>query len=90
MESATKEQISKLVASQRQYFKSGETFDINFRINQLKKLKQMVIDNEEAMTKAMYEDLGRHYVEAYLVKDDICVGKSEPFVVNIVNGAIVL
>ena len=65
MESATKEQISKLVASQRQYFKSGETFDINFRINQLKKLKQMVIDNEEAMTKAMYEDLGRHYVEAY-------------------------
>ena len=55
MESATKEQISKLVASQRQYFKSGETFDINFRINQLKKLKQMVIDNEEAMNQYMAE-----------------------------------
>lgn len=34
--------------------------------------------------------LGKHYVEAYLVKDDMCVGKSEPFVVNIVNGAYIL
>lgn len=34
--------------------------------------------------------LGKHYVEAYLVKDNVCVGKSEPFVVNIVNGAFIL
>lgn len=34
--------------------------------------------------------LGKHYVEAFLVKDDICVGKSEPFIVNIVNGAYIL
>ena len=34
--------------------------------------------------------LGKHYVEAFLVKDNICVGKSEPFIVNIVNGAYVL
>ena len=34
--------------------------------------------------------VGKHYVEAFLVKDNTCVGKSEPFVVNIVRGALVL
>lgn len=29
---------------------------------------------------------GRHYVEAYLVKDGICYGKSKPFEVNIIDG----
>ena len=29
--------------------------------------------------------IGKHYVEAYLVKNGICYGKSEPFVVNIVQ-----
>ena len=32
---------------------------------------------------------GMHYVEAFLVKDGICVGRSNPFMVNIVRGAIV-
>jgi hypothetical protein len=30
--------------------------------------------------------LGRHYVEAYLVKNYICYGKSNPFEVNITKG----
>ena len=29
---------------------------------------------------------GRHYVEAYLIKQGICYGKSSPFEVNIVDG----
>lgn len=29
---------------------------------------------------------GRHYVEAYLVKNDICYGRSKPFEVNIIDG----
>ena len=34
--------------------------------------------------------IGNHYVEAFLVKNNICYGKSEPFVVSIVNGAYVI
>ena len=30
--------------------------------------------------------VGRHYVEAYIVKNDICYGKSKPFEVNIIDG----
>lgn len=29
---------------------------------------------------------GRHYVEAFLIKDGLCYGKSDPFEVNIVEG----
>lgn len=29
---------------------------------------------------------GRHYVEAYLVKNGVCYGKSKPFEVNIIDG----
>lgn len=32
--------------------------------------------------------IGKHYVEAYIIKDNSCYGKSEPFVVNIVKGMI--
>ena len=31
----------------------------------------------------------KHYVEAFLVSDGVCVGRNEPFGVNIVRGAIV-
>ena len=30
--------------------------------------------------------VGRHYVEAYLVKNNICYRKSKPFEVNIIDG----
>ena len=30
--------------------------------------------------------IGHHYVEAYLIKNGICYGKSLPFKVNIVDG----
>lgn len=33
---------------------------------------------------------GRHYVEAFLVKDGTCVGRSAPFEVNIVNFAVIM
>ena len=32
--------------------------------------------------------IGKHYIEAFLVKDGVCVGRSEPFEVNIVRHAI--
>lgn len=31
--------------------------------------------------------IGKHYIEAFLVKDGVCVGRSEPFEVNIVRHA---
>ena len=59
------ETIEKIVEAQREYFLSGETLDVGFRIKQLKKLKQMAIDHEKELTGALHEDLGRAELEAY-------------------------
>lgn len=62
----TFEKIKKIVDKQRKYFYTNETLDINFRINQLKKLKQALLDNEELLEDALNKDLGRSKTEAYL------------------------
>jgi len=55
-----------IIDNQREFFLSGETLDISWRINQLKKLKSVVIENAEEMEAALKEDLGRSEVEGYL------------------------
>jgi len=62
----TETQIQNIVAAQRQYFLSGATLDVNWRIQQLKKLKNAVIKHEAEFEQALHEDLGRSKVEAYL------------------------
>lgn len=58
--------IQDIVVNQRSFFRSGVTFDVKWRLQQLKKLKAAVIAHEEELEKALYEDLGRSKTEAYL------------------------
>ena len=62
----TEKDIREIVEKQRKFFKTGKTFDVEYRIRQLKRLKAALIANEEAFEKALNEDLGRSRVEAYL------------------------
>ena len=62
----SKEQIHDIVLRQRSFFRTGVTLDVKWRKEQLKKLKQAVIDNREMLESALYEDLGKSPVEAYL------------------------
>lgn len=62
----TEERIKNIVANQRKFFRSGKTLDVKWRLEQLKKLKAAVIAREEELERALYEDLGRSKVEAYL------------------------
>jgi len=61
----TKENVHQAVIEQREFFLTNKTLDINFRKEQLKKLKRMVISHEKEMEEALYLDLGRHESEAY-------------------------
>ena len=65
--SYTQESIHEAVSKQREFFRSGVTLDVKWRIEQLKKLKQAVLDNKEMLRQALYEDLRKSPVEAYLV-----------------------
>ena len=62
----TQERVHELVSAQRRFFRTGATLDVKWRAEQLKKLKQAVIDNKEMLKDALFEDLAKSPVEAYL------------------------
>ena len=62
----TNEQIQQIVATQRNFFRTGATLPIKWRIEQLKKLKTAVKAYATDFEDALIEDLGRSRVEAYL------------------------
>ena len=49
----------------RQYFQSGATQSFSFRLLQLKRLKQLVLDNEQALYKALHADLKKTDEDAW-------------------------
>ena len=64
--SYTETEIRDIVASQRKFFRTGATLPVKWRIAQLKKLKQAVLDHQQEFLDALSADLGRSEVEAYL------------------------
>ncbi len=54
-----------LVESQRSFFFTGQTRDVNFRILQLKKLYQAVKDNADLLMEALQKDLAKSPSESY-------------------------
>ena len=62
----TQERVHEITEAQRRFFRTGTTLDVNWRIEQLKKLKQAVLDHQQMLEEALYEDLGKSPVEAYL------------------------
>lgn len=58
--------ISEVVKKQREFFSEGKTFDVNYRIATLKKLKQAIIDNQDEIFKSLKADLGKSETESYM------------------------
>jgi|JI6StandDraft_1071083.scaffolds.fasta_scaffold98755_1 aldehyde dehydrogenase (NAD+) len=54
-----------VVQKQRDYFATGKTKDVEFRIQQLKKLRQLVLDNEQSIMDALKKDLNKSKMEAF-------------------------
>ena len=60
-----KESVHSVVEAQKDFFASGTTLDVSWRIEQLKKLRDSVKNHEAQILRALSEDLGRHPTEAY-------------------------
>ena len=61
-----KQTVHETVEKQRQFFQSGKTLDIKWRKEQLIRLKIAVQTYEKELAEALYRDLGRSEMEAYL------------------------
>ncbi len=57
--------ISNVLEQQRQFFRTGKTKDVAFRIAQLQKLKQAITANQPQIFKALSADLSKSGFDAY-------------------------
>lgn len=58
--------IKNLVEKQRNFFHSGITLDVDYRIQALKKLKACIQQNENLICNALKKDLGKSRYESYM------------------------
>jgi len=65
MEAIQKINYKELVSSQLEYFNTNTTKDINFRIEQLKKLLNILKANEKLLDEAIYKDFKKSSFENY-------------------------
>ena len=75
--------ISDYVSAQRVFFRSGKTLNVEFRIEQLKKLRKAIIDNEEKFSQALYNDLRKSKFEAYGTEIGIVLAEIDDALTNI-------
>ncbi|PKL37489.1 MAG: aldehyde dehydrogenase family protein [Spirochaetae bacterium HGW-Spirochaetae-1] len=75
--------IRKLIQDQRLYFESGATRNINFRIEQLKKLRRAIKNRNDEILEALHKDLHKPAFEAYISEMafiyeelDLAIGKT--------------
>lgn len=71
----TQLEISKIVQSQREFFRTNATFPVNFRIDALRKLHNAIKSNEEKIAKAIKSDLGKSAVESYMCETGLTLSE---------------
>jgi aldehyde dehydrogenase (NAD+) len=64
---------NQLVSQHRQFFNTGQTKKLAFRIEQLKRLKQLILNNESAIEAALKADLGKSDFESYATEIGLCL-----------------
>lgn len=58
-------EIKNIFEKQKEFYNTGKTKNIDFRINNLKKLKTVIKENEENIIQALKKDLGKSSFESY-------------------------
>jgi len=61
-------EIRNILTAQQQFFKSGRTKNLDFRLENLKRLKKGIIQNETAIGEALKKDLSKSSYESYLTE----------------------
>ncbi len=65
--------IPSLVSSQRKFYRFQKTKSIDFRKQQLKRLRKAIIESEQQLYQAVEKDLGKGYEEAFLTEMSLVI-----------------
>ena len=67
--------IGRVMSAQREFFDSGETLDISFRIKMLKKLRDAIRTHENEINEALKTDLGKSYFEGFMCETGLSMSE---------------
>jgi aldehyde dehydrogenase (NAD+) len=70
-----KEEISLVLKRQREFFAAGKTFDSGYRIEVLKKLRSLIIDNEQQIADALWKDFHKPEFEVIATESRFVIGE---------------
>lgn len=59
-------EIKNIIAKQKNFFKTGATIPVDYRIAALKKLQKLIQENEAGICAALKSDLGKSVSESYM------------------------
>ena len=77
----TEERIQ--IESKRAYYATGVTRDLNFRVEALRRLKKMIIENEHEISRALWNDLHKSEGEGYLTETGIVLNEIRDCIRNL-------
>lgn len=83
MRNTEEKKITAIHASQKNFFKAGNTLPVNHREQNLKKLKAGLKKWESRLIEALYIDLHKSYEEAYLTEISIVYSEIENHLKNL-------
>jgi len=72
-------EIKDIVKKQNEFFKTGKTLDIKFRIAQLKKLKNKLIEKESELFAALKADFSKSEFESYTSEISLVISGIKSF-----------
>ena len=75
--------IQVILQSQRDFFKTGTTLSVDFRIEQLMKLKEVINQYEDKIEEALYLDLNKDSYEAYMCEIGMTLNELNHMIKNI-------
>ena len=71
----TDTQIKDIIEKQREFFATGATYDVDYRIRSLKKLKKYINEHIDELNEALKDDLGKSHFEGYMCETGLALSE---------------
>jgi aldehyde dehydrogenase (NAD+) len=75
--------MKELIEKQKSFFDTNQTKSISFRIEQLRKLKKLLIDNEQRLNNAIYDDFRKSAFDNYTCEIAIIYNEIDHAIKNV-------
>ncbi|MBE6703612.1 MAG: aldehyde dehydrogenase family protein [Ruminococcaceae bacterium] len=69
------QEIGRIVAAQKDFFKSGRTFPVAFRRAALERLKKVLVQHKDELATALRADLGKSPAESYMCEIGLLISE---------------